>query len=463
MWRLFANMKVFGRNINLNKFTRLFFVEESEQRGLNHTSTLSNPANWFTSLFGGRTSSGVTMTEDKALSLSALWSAVRIKADMVASLPFQLYAIDDNDNRTLARQHEVNRLISKRPHKHLTSYQFRHTMQILLELRGNAFAHIIRNPVSQRPTELRIIKPSAVTIEEMRNGDIYYKWFDNLSGQQMRVPYLDMIHLRNFSCDGLQGLSPINMGRENLALAVAAQEYEAAFFGNGAHISGFLSYPGKLGDDQKKNIAKSWRKRFGGFRKAGGTPVLEGAMDYKRIGLTPQESMLSESRKLSVEDISRWFNVPLYMLSALDRMSFNNIEQIARDFINKSLRPVARNWQEEFDMKLLRNDELMTHETGFDFTELLKGDSEKMGEFIRTLTANGVISIDEGRRMIGKNTLNTDWSQQHWMQLNTAPTDEESRVKYIKNNKTNSKETKSAKRPISFSNKSEVDPQLNQV
>ena len=163
-------------------------------------------------------------------------------------------------------------------------------------------------------------------------------------------------------------------------------------------------------------------------------------MKYHKIGLNPQESMLIDSRKLSIEDVARWFNVPVYMLGALDKMSFNNIEQIARDFINKSLRPLARNWEEELEMKLFRLNESTSYEIAFDFAEILKGDSKNLSEYIRTLTSSGIINIDEGRRMVGLNTLNEDWSKQHWLQLNTAPTDEESRLKFTKNNNSNSKD-----------------------
>jgi len=452
-------MKLFGKNINLRNISNLFFTEV-ETRSVNNPSTsLSNPAQWLVDFFGGKTKSGVNLTEDRALGISAIYAAVRIKADMIASLPFQVYEVDETGKK-VDRLHPVNRLISKRPHRHLTSFQFRWTMQALLELRGNAFARIIRNRITQRPKELKIIRPSLVRYKETDNGDLIYYYKDK--GKEIEVPFTDMIHLRNFSCDGINGLSPIHLGKENISLAVAAQEFEAAFFGNGAHISGYLQFPGKLGDPQKQSISKSWSARHGGFSQAGSTPVLEGGMEYKRIGLTPQESMLGDSRKLSVEDVSRWFNVPLYMLSALDKMSFNNIEQIARDFINKSLRPVARNWQEELDMKLLEEGEIMTHETGFDFTELLRADSEKTAEFIRTMINGGVMNIDDGRKMIGLNTLNTDWSKKHWIQLNMAGAKEEDRLKYVKNNTKNTKESKSIKRPISFKN-NEVDPQLNTV
>ena len=92
---------------------------------------------------------------------------------------------------------------------------------------------------------------------------------------------------------------------------------------------------------------------------------------------------------------------------------------------------MVRNWEEELELKLLRESEVLSYEISFDFSELLKGDSAQLSEYIRTLTHSGTISIDEARKMIGKNSINEKWSKKHWLQLNTAPTDDD-RKDYLK-------------------------------
>lgn len=413
-----------------SRLKNLFVIDERSFE--NPSTSLANPASWLSMLVGNRTKSGTDVNEATSLSLSQIWAAVRIKADMAASLPINVFRVDSNGNRLPSRNHPVQLLLSKKPYKHLTSFQFRWIMQALQELTGNSYAQIIRNPVTRRPVELKIIKPSIVKtfIDDEDNITYHYK---DQKGNDIIVEYFDMIHLRSFTTDpdGVNGLSPLKMGRENIGLALAAQEFEANFFGNGAHVGGYFTAPSTLDRQTKENISKSWRNRHTGVSKAGATAILDGGLEYKRIGLTPAESLLSDSRKLSVEDVARWFNVPLYMLSSLDKSSFSNIEQIARDFINKSIRPMVRNWEEELELKLLRDSEMLSYEISFDFSELLKGDSAQLSEYIRTLTHSGTISIDEARKMIGKNSLGKDWSAKHWLQLNTAPTDN-SRLDYLK-------------------------------
>lgn len=397
-----------------------------EKRGVeNPVTPLSRPAEWLLDYFGRRSRAGVNVNENSALGLSAVWQAVRIKADSIATLPWQVRQITENGHR-LATEHPVYSLLSKKPSNHLTSFQFRWIMQALLELRGKSFARIHRSNAASgfNAIGLEIIKPSIVQpffIGEGYNKELWFK----IEGEDTPVHDSDMIFLRKFSTDsdGINTMSPVIMGSESIALGIAAQEFESSFFGNGAHISGYLSFPGKLGIDQKKNLGTTWKSRHGGVGNTGSTPVLEGGMEYKRIGLTPQESMLSESRKLSIEDVARWFNIPLYMLSALDKMSFNNIEVIARDFIQKSLLPDATNWENEFDCKIFKQSEMGEYETHFDFSKMLQADTATLTSFISALFDKGIININEGRKMIGLNSLDEDYAKKHWVQLNMSEAD----------------------------------------
>src|SRR5690606_41753990 len=48
-------------------------------------------------------------------------------------------------------------------------------------------------------------------------------------------------------------------------------------------------------------------KEVSGAINAGKSPLLEGGMDAKTIGINPKDAQLLESRAFSVEEICRWF------------------------------------------------------------------------------------------------------------------------------------------------------------
>ena len=52
----------------------------------NPATSLANPAMWLVNMFGGITSSGVTITQDNSLGITAVWSAVNRIADNIATM-----------------------------------------------------------------------------------------------------------------------------------------------------------------------------------------------------------------------------------------------------------------------------------------------------------------------------------------------------------------------------------------
>ena len=81
--------------------------------------------------------------------------------------------------------------------------------------------------------ELMPIHPDRVKIELLPSGEYRYRISDR-SGSEVILPRGEVWHLRGLSSDGLMGMSPIELARENLGTALAAQGYGARFFANDA-------------------------------------------------------------------------------------------------------------------------------------------------------------------------------------------------------------------------------------
>ena len=56
------------------------------------TSTLSSPSRWLLDMFGGNvSSSGISVTSERALAHTAVYDCVNILSQSIASLPFSVY------------------------------------------------------------------------------------------------------------------------------------------------------------------------------------------------------------------------------------------------------------------------------------------------------------------------------------------------------------------------------------
>ena len=95
--------------------------------------------------------------------------------------------------------------------------------------------------------------------------------------------------------DGLVGYSPIAMAKNAVGLAIAAEEYGAKFFANGAAPGGVLEHPGTIKDPER--IRQSWQSTFGGSANSNKIAVLEEGLKYTPIAISPEQAQFLETRK----------------------------------------------------------------------------------------------------------------------------------------------------------------------
>jgi len=193
---------------------------------------------WFEPV-SARTSSGVRVTPDASLRLSAVYACVRILSETMASLPIVLYRKRADGGKDRVTDHWLHTLLCRRPNRYQNPFEWREMLQGHLALRGNAYCQIITNPRGEI-VELVPIHPDRVRMELLRSGEFRYRVTDRF-GDEAVLPRGDVWHLRGLSSDGLMGMSPIELARESLGMALAAQNYGSRFFANDANRNKRLS------------------------------------------------------------------------------------------------------------------------------------------------------------------------------------------------------------------------------
>lgn len=99
---------------------------------------------WFS---GAGTSDGYFNSEageyvapETAMQLSAVFSCVKILSESMACFPLEVYRRLPDGGKTAAREHSLFKMLSRKPNRMQTSFEFRKMMQAHLSLRGNAYA-----------------------------------------------------------------------------------------------------------------------------------------------------------------------------------------------------------------------------------------------------------------------------------------------------------------------------------
>ena len=359
----------------------------------------------------GNTTSGVNVSEKSSIGLTAVWAAVRLLSETIASLPINVYKIDKNNSKFIDYPNPLNTLISRTPSPQYTRYNFIETMMTNLLLWGNAYAHIVRNG-GARAVELRIIPPEIVEpFKSEDDGLIYYKIKDsNILASK------EILHIVGLSFDGVKGQSPIQACQQALGIGMASQQFGANFFGRGANLSGVLEHPARLSDDAANRLRDSWNSRFSGIQNSHQTAILEEGVKFKPIGMPLADAQFIETRRFSVEEIARIYRVPNHLINDLSKSSFNNIEQQSLEFSKFSLSPYLVSWEEELNRKLLPERELKTHFFKFSTRELLRSDATSRADYYTKLFNIGVLSINDIRDQEDLNKIEN--GDKHFIPLN---------------------------------------------
>ncbi len=348
---------------------------------------------WYKSA-GIATASGVNVSVESSLALTAVYACVRVLAESVAQLPLFIYQ-REGDKKSRALEHPLYRLLYKRPNVWQTSFEWREMMVGHVALRGNAYSEIVANG-SGIIEQLIPMNPGSVTPRPQDSGEIIYDIKDN-AGEVRTLTQRRVFHIRGMSSDGYIGISPIEMERQTIGMSLAAQDYGARFYKNDARPGGWIEYPGTFQDgDQKDRFKDSWQDAQTGVNR-GRTAILERGMKYHEIAVSNEDAQFIETRRFQVEDIARIFRVPPHKIGHLDKATNNNIEHQGLEFVTDTLMP----WLVRFEQAISRD--LITPEQNDEFfaeflvDSLLRGDTKSRYESYALGIQNSIITPNEAR------------------------------------------------------------------
>jgi len=334
------------------------------------------------------------VSPDSALRLAAVYACVRVLSESMASLPLVIYQRRADGGKDKVTDHWLFRLLAKRPNRFQNPFEWREMLQGHLALRGNAYNQIITNAKGE-VVELMPLHPDRIRLELLPSGEYRYRFTDRF-GTESVLPRGEVWHLRGLSSDGLMGMSPIELARENLGMALAAQDYGARFFANDAKpTGGWIEFPGSFKDSEAKKVFRESYQQAQSGANRGKVLVLENGMKFHEVGVTNKDAQFLELRKFQITDVARLFRVPPHMIGDLDRATFSNIEQQSLEFVMHTMTPWAERWEASIESELLlEGDDI---EVEFDFANLMRGDAASRASFYQSGIQNGWLTRNEAR------------------------------------------------------------------
>lgn len=366
---------------------------------------LKNPPEWFIDwIGGGKTATGLTVSEDKALKYTPFWAAVRIISGTLAALPFMVYS-HENGGKNKEQLHPVYRLLHDRPNEYMDAITFQETRQAHVLCYGNGYAEIQRDGKGQA-VALWPLLPDR-TERKIKDGIFYYE-VKNAAGRLFYLPDYNVLHIKGLGFDGYTGYNVVYYHKEAVAYGIGVKEYGARFFGNDASPGGVLEMPSSLSDKAFKRLKKSWLANQGGLSNAHRIQILEEGLKYNKTGIDPKQAQALEVQKWNVDDISRIFQIPPHKLGSMEFSKYNNVEQLQLDFVATTMLYWFRKWEQECNYKLFMPSERSRLFCEILVDALLRGDLKSRYEAYNIGRNAGFLCVDDIREKENMNPLPED-------------------------------------------------------
>ncbi len=304
-------------------------------------------------LSGGMSAAGVTVTEQSAMRVSAVYACVNLIGGALASLPLPIYERTP-DGRQRA-DHAYWWLLNEQPTDTMSAAVFWEYLAASLLLNGDAFARILRP--SLRSTKVDGLEPypkSRVTVHK-QHGLLFYELWNEDRTQVEIVEQADMVHIPGPGFDGKNGMSQIRHALRNSAgIALAADEYSAAFFKNGARPDFAIEVGGSVNEEQQEMLRRSWADKHSGVGKSHLPALLVNGAKVHELTMNAEDAQLIDTRRFQVEDIARIFGVPPWMIGHTQATTSwgSGIEQMGIGFVKYTLQRHLVKFEQELNRKL---------------------------------------------------------------------------------------------------------------
>lgn len=377
---------LFTRKNNNEQEQRNLAIKQEEQRSLYYSDGLT---------FNDYTS----YSTSKNMQLSSVYSATNIISNAVAVLPLNLFETDINGFKNINFTHQLNDVINQ-PASSINRFNYFKLLVQSILLKGNGYSKIKRNSSGQI-IELQYVSSEDVDIIYDKNTRI--KKF-LIKSENKYYTSEEFLHFYLYSNDGIIGVSVINYAVNSLKLATDAETHSQNFFQSGANLSGIIKVQGTLNADQKNQIKNSWTSAFNGNNSIG-VAILPSGLDYQPISISPQDAQLLDSRKYTVIEIARFFNISPVKLFDLTKNSYSTLEQTQLSFLQDTILPYLTLIELELNKKLFLPSERKFLTIKFDNSALLVTDKQSEVEYYSKMIVNGIMTINEVRRKLNLNDV----------------------------------------------------------
>lgn len=243
-----------------------------------------------------------SVTRTAAMGHSAVWASLRLRADLVSTMPVDTFRKVDGVQVETPRPP-----VLATPGAGVDIIEWLYSSQFDLDSSGNAFGIIASRDGSGLPSQINLVPIEDVTVRTVK-GVVSYR----IAGDDYDAR--DVWHERQFTTSGSPvGLSPLAYSAASVSGYVSAQEFTRQWFAGGAVPAAHLKNSERTLDPTETRSVKA---KFKDSVSNGDVFVTGRDWEYNMLSAKASESGMIDSLRWGIGDAARFYGVPGDMIDA---------------------------------------------------------------------------------------------------------------------------------------------------
>lgn len=332
----------------------------------------------------------ITVNEQSAMSLSAVYRAVGLISGSIATLPLRTVETGDDGRKERARS-----WLDEPGLDRFTAFEWKELVLVHLLIHGNAYLMRFHNGAGAMKG-LIPVHPGMVSVEwdDTRPGGRVY------TVDSLKLDSREIVHIMGPSLDGLTGMSVVSQARQSLATGLEGDRAANAQFANGATISGMVTdESGDLTSDEAEQLRRDLNNNLVGTDNAGKIAVINRSLKFTPWSMSAADTQFLQSRTFQIDEIGRWFGVPPHLLGLVEKSTSwgQGISEQNRGLARYTLQP----WTARIEARL---SPLLPagKEAEFDYKQFVNPSPEDEIALLINQVNAGLLTPNEARAILNK-------------------------------------------------------------
>ena len=315
----------------------------------------------------------------------AVSAAVNFLSGTMASFPIEIMDTTAK-GKVAAVGDPLLPILHDAPNDEQSSYDWRKGFFDAVFTGGRGLSYIEKNGAGQ-VVNLWPIDAKVVTVKRKDGRKVY----EVRDGGLKTYDFTEVIDITFMDKpDSLGHRSPIVLGRDVIAMAIAATEFGSKVFQSGGSPPIVLQGPFSSGATAQRasdDVARAMAKLADDGRSVMAIPA---GHEMKPLGFNAKDSQLLELQEFCIQQIARLYSLPPVFLQDLSHATFSNNEQQDLHLVKHTMHHWVRQFEQELTLKLYGR--VTQRKVQLNMDGLLRGDIATRMAAHATAIQNGIYS-----------------------------------------------------------------------